>query len=339
MKGVIDLAVRKMIDVEKYTQDGEVGSEVEALFAVTIPILKGILYSLNRDIVNKIGGYDKISLAMLARLYREGDGDSGICFEYAVHDAIVNNNPMVLERIETALAKYCKIKGGEPTSILFGVEKTGALQLIDSVNKHLTDNSLLLTGNKGQPIKLKKHIQGVVNAFRKPSEREKLPSSINGLWKADLFVGRAEPDKWIGTTVKINRGSIESARGLRLAIVPARHSMNDKIELDDVKNLIICPMPYDRSFVEIFYRGWCAVKQFLNADAKLPKESILPYSDDRFICKQLQDRRGFTVLEVIEALEGLRQPHLFTIEKKEAELYSENEFQHIKIISAPTSFK
>ena len=95
MKGVIDLAVRKMIDVEKYTQDGEVGSEVEALFAVTIPILKGILYSLNRDIVNEIGGYDKISLAMLARLYREGDGDSGICFEYAVHDAIVNNNPMV----------------------------------------------------------------------------------------------------------------------------------------------------------------------------------------------------------------------------------------------------
>lgn len=33
--------------------------------------------------------------------------------------------------------------------------------------------------------------------------REKLPNSINGLWKADLFVGKSEPDKWVGTTVKL----------------------------------------------------------------------------------------------------------------------------------------
>ena len=167
----------------QYRQENEVQSEVEALAAVISPILKGILLSLNREIVTDEGGYDKISLWKLARLYRSGDGDCGICFEYAVHDAIINNNPDVLDRIDTALTKHCKIKNGDPSSILFGAEKSGALQLIDSVEEHLTDDSQLLTGHKGQPIKLKRHIQGVINAFRKPSMREKLPNSINGLWK------------------------------------------------------------------------------------------------------------------------------------------------------------
>jgi hypothetical protein len=184
-----------MIKVDKYIQNNDVNSEYEALFSVIIPILKGLLFSLNRDVVNKIGGYDKISLALFSRLYKGGDGDCGICFEYAVHDAIINGIPDVLERIDTVLVDYCKIKQGNPTSILFGAEKNGAMQLIDSVSEHLTDNSSLLPGSVGKPIKLKKHIQGVVNAFRKPSEREKLPSSINGLWKADLFVGKTEPDK------------------------------------------------------------------------------------------------------------------------------------------------
>lgn len=328
-----------MIDLVKYSQNNDVESEVEAQFAVIIPILKGILYSLNRDIVQTVGGYDKITLELLARLYRAGDGDCGICFEYAIHDAIINNNADVLERIETALTKYCKIKGGNPTSILFGAEKTGAMQLIDSVNEHLTDDSLLLTGKIGQPIKLKKHIQGVLNAFRKPSEREKLPNSINGLWKADLFVGMAEPDKWIGTTVKINRKTIESARGLRLAITPSRQGISDKIEKNDIKNLIICPVPYDQSFMEIFYQGWVTVKQFLNAGAKLPSENLLPHGADRFVCKQLEDRSRFPVLQVIEALEVMKQPHLLKTETKKVNVQVEDgEEPKINTITAPVAF-
>lgn len=96
--------------------------------------------------------------------------------------------------------------------LFYLVRRNRALQLIDSVEEHLTDDSQLLTGHKGQPIKLKRHIQGVINAFRKPSMREKLPNSINGLWKADLFVGKSEPDKWVGTTVKINPRHLEAAK-------------------------------------------------------------------------------------------------------------------------------
>lgn len=331
------MEVNFLIDLVKYRQNNPVSSEVEAIFAVSIPILRGILYSLNRDVVKNAGGYDNISLRMLARLYREGDGDCGICFEYAVHDAIVKGNPDVLNRIDTVLSKFCKIKDGDPTSILFGAEKSGALQLIDSVYEHLTDDSQLLTGTKGQPIKLKRHIQGVINAFRKPSEREKLPNSINGLWKADLFVGKQEPDKWIGTTVKINAKDLEAARGLRLAIVPAKQGKSDKIYMHDTKNLIVCPMPYDQSFMEVFYESWLMIKTFLNCDSNMPSESILPHGPDRFVCNSLVKRREFPVIDVLDAMDIFKQPYLLDTETLKATINGKSNDYAINTIIAPTS--
>ena len=273
----------------KCVQTNEVNSEYEALFSVIHPILTGLVYSLKREIVTQVGGYDNISLELFTRLYEPGDGDCGICFEYAVHDAIISKDPEVLNRIDDALTKFCKIKGDDPSSILFGAEKSGQPYFIDSVMEHLTDDSLLLTGDRGKPIKLKKHINGVVSAFRRPVDRSKLPSSINGLWKADLFVGNANSDKWVGTTVKIHPKQLEGARGLRLGIVPARQGKSDKIQKVDTKNLIVCPVPYDQSFMEIFYEGWNIVKKFIAARGDMPKEIELPVSLDRTICKYLVD--------------------------------------------------
>lgn len=322
----------------KCVQTNEVNSEYEALFSVIHPILTGLVYSLKREIVTQVGGYDNISLELFTRLYEPGDGDCGICFEYAVHDAIISKDPEVLNRIDDALTKFCKIKGDDPSSILFGAEKSGQPYFIDSVMEHLTDDSLLLTGDRGKPIKLKKHINGVVSAFRRPVDRSKLPSSINGLWKADLFVGNANSDKWVGTTVKINPKQLEGARGLRLGIVPARQGKSDKIQKVDTKNLIVCPVPYDQSFMEIFYEGWNIVKKFIAARGDMPKEIELPVSLDRTICKYLVDRKDFPVLEVIETLKNLAQPHLMDVENSSAIITSAVD-EEIKInsIIAPVS--
>ena len=80
-----------------------------------------------------------------------------------------------------------------------------------------------------------KLLLGEMNAFRKKSEREKLPNSINGLWKADLFVGKSELDQWVGTTVKINPAQLEGAKGLRLAIIPAKYEKSDKFYFHETK--------------------------------------------------------------------------------------------------------
>ena len=313
-----------MVENIKCKQINEVNSEYEALFSVIYPILTGLALSLKQHIVNQVNGYENMSLELFTRLYKLGDGDCGICFEYAIHEAIVNQNPDVLNRIDSALSKYCKIKGDIPSSILFGAEKSGQLHFIESVKEHLTDNSQLLTGDRGKPIKLKKHIDGVVSAFKRRQDREKLPSSINGLWKADLFVGNTLIDNWVGTTVKINPSHLESAKGLRLEIVPCRQGKNDKIVKHETKNLIICPVPYDKSFMEIFLEGWNIVKQFILAHGEMPTEINLPSSLDRLVCKELVLRQKFPILDVVEVLKSMGQPYLMSVENKETIIESDD---------------
>lgn len=236
-------------------QQNPVADRVSAVTAVCRPILAGLLYSLKRDIVQRAGGYEGISLSMMTRVYRPGDGDCGLCFEYAVHDAMNRREPWVFERLVDALSHHCRVPGYEGASILFGAEKQGALNLIDTAADWLTDDSVLMVGSKGRPVKLKRHIRSVAAAFRSPAWRLALPYSISGLWKADLFVGFTDEDKWVGTTVKINPDHLEAAQGLRIGIVPAQQGRSDRIRRDEGRNLIICPLPYDGAFVETFYRG------------------------------------------------------------------------------------
>lgn len=297
------------MDFRVEQQANEVADEVSALVAVVRPILQGTLYALKLDVLHEVGGAKKVKLKMLPRLYRRGDGDCGICFEWAVHDAIARNEARVSERLADALRK-CKVPGRGLDSILFGAEKSGAVQLIQTAREKLTDDSRLLAGTVGQPIKLRRHLNLVAAAFRRPNARRALPHSISGLWKADLFVGRGDSDRWVGTTVKINEAQLESGKGLRVGIVPTRHGHGDAVRKDEARNLVICPLPYDGAFMEVFYRSWAIVQQFIAADAHLPNDAALPLPADRQVAKFLQERREFTVVEVVDALAALGQSGL-----------------------------
>jgi hypothetical protein len=186
----------------------------------------------------------------------------------------------------------------------------------------LTDESRVLTGIRAQPPKLKRHIDQIAAAFRKKDERDALPWSISGLWKADLFVGHTDSDRWVATTVKINPSHLEGARGLRIGIVPAREGAKDTIRRDDVRNLVICPLPHDGTFMEVFYQGWGVVQQFMAADAYVPTEVKLPRQAERQVARYLEDRREFGVLDVIDALGPLAQPELLQTEEHEAAVVS-----------------
>src|SRR5262249_42287383 len=125
--------------VREQKQLNPVQDEVLALTAVVRPILAGTLYALKADIVQEAGGYENLKLKMLPRLYRAGDGDCGICFEYAVHEAISRGDGSVLERMTDA-AKLCRLEGDRPKSILLGLEKSGTQQLIDTAGDFSTCN-------------------------------------------------------------------------------------------------------------------------------------------------------------------------------------------------------
>jgi len=230
-----------------------VADEVSAITAVVRPILSGILFSLREDVVAEAGGRNAVKLKMLPRLRRPGDGDTGICFEYAAHDAVRRQEAHVIERVYDALA-LCNVPGQEVGSILFGAEKQGSQQLIDTAAALLTEESSLLSGYRGRPVKLRRHLSAAAAAFRKRGVGSDLPQSISGLWRADLFLGSPDADRWVGTTVKINRADLQGDRGLRVAVVPANEGKSDAIYKDDRRGLVVCPLPYDGSFVETFYK-------------------------------------------------------------------------------------
>lgn len=301
--------------VHQEKQINPITDEVLALTAVVRPILKGALYALKSDVVRDVGGYEKVTLRMLPRLIRPGDGDYGICFEYAVHDAMSRRDPMVMERITDAMT-LCNVPGNNAHSILFGVEKSGSQQLIDTAKESLTEDSRLLYGTRGQPIKLRKHLSGIAGAFRRPNARLALPYSIRGVWKADLFAGFLDSDRWVATSVKVNPTQLEGAAGLRIGIIPTRQGQSDAVRRDEMKNLVICPLLHDQNFMQIFYEAWRIVQAFLAADAEVPKEVALPGPHEREIARILFQRRQFTVLDVIEAIAPFGQPELLdTIDK------------------------
>ena len=307
------------MEVRRERQLNAVADDVLALTAVVRPILAGVLYGLKLDVVKELNGHDNIKLRMLPRLYRPGDGDVGICFEYAVHEAMNNNDPMVIERINDAI-KLCNIKSGDPKSILFGIEKSGAVQLIDTAREFLTDDSRVLAGRAGQPPKLLRRLTTLAAAFRKPTTRLALPSSIRGLWKADLFVGSMETQQWVGTTVKINPQDLEGAAGLRVGIIPTKQGKTDVVRIDESKQLVICPLQHDEDFMQTFYEGWRIVQAFLSVDAKLPKESLMARPVDREVCRILEERREYPVVDVLDALKVFGQPELIDTDTGDVDL-------------------
>ncbi|GAA4913194.1 hypothetical protein LX16_2274 [Stackebrandtia albiflava] len=318
------------------TQQSPVADEVSAITSVVRPILTGLLLAQKADIVNEAGGHEKLKLKMLPRVYREGDGDCGICFEYAVHSAVLHKDPMVLERVHDALAKHCKLPGEAPSSMLFAAEKAGVNQLVDTSLALLTADSQLMYGTQGRPVKLKKHLRNVADAFRKRKNPPNLPQSIAGLWKADLFLGMSDLDKWVGTSVKINPSQLESARGLRVGIVPSKQGASDLPYKDDSKNMIVCPLKHDGDFMEVFYSGWQVIRSFLKADANVPKEVNLPQPALRQVARYLADRREYPVLDVVAALEDFAQPHLLATSERSADLVKTRDGQvEVSTVVAP----
>lgn len=307
------------MDIRAQVQRNQVADEVSALIAVVRPILVGLLFGLKGEAVTDLGGYENVKLRSLARARRRKDGDLGICFEYAVHDALRRRDPMVCERVEAALS-ICAIPGEQLNSILFAIEKTGSEQLIDTARELITAESRIMSGTRGHPAKLQKHLNGIAQAFRRPKAREALPYSISGVWKADLFVGNTDSDRWAATTVKSNPAHLEGARGLRVGIVPAQEGQSDAPFKDDDRNLVVCPLLYDGDFYEIFLEGWQTVQFFLAADAKLPKPAALPGGPKRQVARILAERRDFPVLDVVDALAPLAQPELLDTEEQQAEV-------------------
>ena len=289
------------MEIREDRQSNPVVDEVGALVAVTRPVIAAVLQSISAEVVNTFGERDRLPLRMLGRLRKKGDGDCGIAFEYAVHDAVISAQPIVVERVADALNK-CRIVRGDPASILFAIEKSGAQQLISTEPGLVTDSSPILLGEGGRPVGLREHLSAIGAAFRLPDALLNLAQSIRGLWKTDLFLGSAELDRWVGTTVNISRSELRAAKSPRIAIVPSVMGQSDAVRLDEQKNLVICPVPRDGSFLQIFYEGWKIVQALCAGDFTLSGVRDIPNPAHREVARIYAERRDFPIVDVTTAV-------------------------------------
>jgi hypothetical protein len=285
-------------------QQDEIAESTRARYAMLIPILTGMLLSTKQNIVAQAGGYDKVTLEMFARIYIEHPGDHGICFEYAVHQGIQNRDAAIHPILSSVLEDFCGIQGGAE-SILFGIEKHGPASVLQTAKGALTDDSRVLVGKTGQPAKLKPHLDNLVRAHNSRIHLEKLPSSIRGLWKSDLFIGNPGKDRWVGTTLKTNRRDIEKAPGLRIALFPEERAKEGPRKEE---TLVYCPLPYSGDFMQLFLATFNIVKQIIATRGKQPSRIALVHDDDQTVAKWLVDRAHFPLQGILEALEPIKQP-------------------------------
>jgi hypothetical protein len=303
------------MELHRIRQAQPIADPVSAKIAIIRPILVSVLRSISGEVVEG-SGYSQASksraaipLHMLSRLRSQGDGDTGNAFEFAIHEAVNLQDPRVMERITDAL-KLCRIRRGSPESIFFAIERAGAEDLIETRAELITEESVVLAGDGIRPIKLRPHLETLASAFRRQQVREQLPQSIRGLWKADLFLGSADHDHWVGTSVKIQSAALEGAAGLRIGIVPAKSLNRDVVRKDDQRNLIVCPILHDGSYMQAFYETWRIVQVLLNHNFKMPAEVHLPDPEDREVARVFVERRKFALAEVLDATKVFAQPYL-----------------------------
>jgi hypothetical protein len=303
-------------------QNNPVADEVSALVAVTGSVIAGVLRSLSATAPSAIGGRDGLPLRLLGRVRKETDGDCGIAFEYAVHEAVISRVPAVIERITDALGT-CGIPGDDPASILFGIEKSGSQRLISTEPGLVTANSPALLGEGGQLVGLREHLSAMGDAFRRADARPSPAQSIRGRWKSGLFLGSARADRWVAASVSLGQSEPRPAQsepraapGPRIEIVPGAAGPSDAVRLDEHDAGTICPVPLDGGFLRVFHQGWRIVQALCARDFELPSPDDLPGPAHREVARIFAERRDFPVADVVAATEKFAQPGLLTISRE-----------------------
>lgn len=170
----------------------------------------------------------------------------------------------------------------------------------------------MLLGEGGRPVSLRDRLSEIGATFRLPSALLNLAQSIRGFWKTELFLGSADFDRWVGASVSINRWEVPAATAPRIAIIPSMAGHSDAVRLDEQKNIIICPVPHDGSFIQIFHEGWKIVQALCARNFEMPENSDFSNPLYREVARIFAERREFPIAEVVEATRKFAQPELLT---------------------------
>ena len=89
--------------------------------------------------------------------------------------------------------------------------------------------------------------------------------------------------------------------------------------MDEGRNLLVCPLPHDYSFMQIFYEGVRIVQVLCATDFKEPNEAQLPSPIHRAVARMWVERRNLPVSDVVHEVAIFSQAELLDTSNEEIE--------------------
>lgn len=243
-----------------------------------------------------------------------GDG-----FEWAVHEAIVGQEPTVIELVHRAMKRAAPtLRDEAPTSLMFGQERAKYLGFLDAmVDGAGGDQAFLLAQGSGRPFQFARHIPTAAQGKR---AEPLLPERIQQIWKTDVFLSTIDDSRNLAATIKSNFSQLEGGRGLRIGIVPESTHYGNRagIRFDSKTGLWIASLSDPNGFMGMFNDSYHAVMRALVAIGKqnAPPYWIKPSAKAQRLMDQLIKFEGAKVLEIEDALNHAAQQDLVGIQSR-----------------------
>jgi hypothetical protein len=292
-----------------------------ALYAVSRSIVRALLDSLTQedltDLNCPIGDVTLRQMAKVVRIDRD-KGMRGDGFEWAVHEAVLGGEPLVIDPISDALKKASRfVSGAPPTSLLFGYERARYLGFVDAVIDSAGTDAFLLPEGSGRPYKFD---TWVAKAAKGRAAEPELTERIRQIWKTDLFLSCKDDERYFAATVKSQYGQLEGGRGLRLGIVPeSRHKGHRAgVKYSEKHGLWVVTLPDPNGFSGLFNDAYVAVARAICTLGNQPKPPYYtkPSAKAQRVQAQLEQYPSAKVVEIEHALDKAAQRNLVTTDTK-----------------------
>jgi hypothetical protein len=302
-------------------QDAPVDEYGRALYAICRSVLRAVLDSLSKeDLTDLNTPLEDVTLRQLAKVVRldRDKGMRGDGFEWAVHEAIIGKEPLVLEPIHHAL-KRCStsVKDQEPSSIMFGEERAKYLGFVDAVVDQAGEQSFLLPEGSGRPFYFGPWVTKAALGHRAEAE---LPERIKKVWKTDIFLSTEADIRYFPATIKSNYEQLEGGKGLRVGIVPESTHIGNRagVRYSQKHKLWTVTLADPNGFMGLFNDGYMAVGRVMCALGRqvAPPYYTKPSAKAQQIQEQMEKYGSAKVVDVEAALNEAAQQDLVSTQKK-----------------------
>ena len=298
-------------------QNAPIDEYGRGLYAVSRSILRALIDSISdEDLADMNTPLDMLRMrpfSKIARLERD-KGMRGDGFEWAVHEAIVGQEPSVTTPVANAMRRASQyVKDRAPSSILFGQERAKFLGFLDAVVDEAGTDSYLLPQGSGKPFKFGPWVSVAAQGH---TAEPHLNARIKKIWKTDLFLSVEEDARHFAATIKSNVGQLEGGAGLRIGIVPESTQPGNVggVRYDGATGLWIVTLSDPNGFMGLYNDAYHAVARAICTLGKqpVPPYYIKPSAKAQKVQEQIEKYPDAKLFEIESALNDAAQQNLVT---------------------------